>query len=1757
MTSTLKGTELSLRTTLEENMRDASRRPLGRLFHWAVTATMALGFAAQAHGAAPVPQSGNTTTVADTVYMADGTPASGILIITWPAFETASGTAVAGGTTSVTLGTNGALSVALEPNAGATPAGVYYTVVYQLQPSEVKTEYWVVPVSTSPVTLATVRATPGSGAAAQPVSTQYVNTQLALKANDDAVVHLAGSETITGVKSFDAVPNVPTPVNPGDVANKSYVDQSVANVGAGSFLPLAGGAMTGPITLPANPVAPMQASTKQYVDTGLASAAELISGLVPTNELGSGLASSGSCLIGNGASATWGACGGGSGSGNLSTNPAATQAIAQPEGTQFSTNNLANIRYVTASWNWAQTPSDNLSTPGSLTIHLAPCPLGLDTNSSAEYYTYKVYIAGTGTAEAVPVTGGSCAPGSANGTITVTTAYAHGAGYTVGSASGGIQEAWNDAWVSDGGELETPYVKLAANQQYNVYATVYLRGRGGMLDGAGSLILCSTRDRCIYIGTTEGVPYVHHHKLYNLSGSSTVNVDGVQVAGVSASSGTYTVTAASAHSFVVGDMVDCEYHATTSDQHWVAQVASVPSSTTFTVNIGSTTFAAGTTFGFCNLLNAFVENNSDHVVVQDINIFQTAAGAGYFSYGVVNDNDQQFIVERAANRSSIMLKSSANWPIGSFFYQRTDQGNAGITYVHNSELTGVNCATGGGNGFVMSDSVCQGFPMYGIRYFGGLQPATFTNIYQESTGSSTNPLYGYAAQAGIVVQGGTGAKIVGTFPISGYEPGFAVGGGSAAERTYFVVPRSSTLGYGPMLLIGWAEPATTSTSIQLEWPSIELQTSTGQSVGTLTWDVLVVTGTSAVPPYGTGTFAIATNISASCGTNGMCSFTDTQEAASSYTVAAQQFAPTFWFWPVNLVINNGIVLVDQIGTDPQAVASEGTLGVSIVAEQCLPGGWTRRRSPIWVSCVASSNGGGSGASGTVLQELDQANNGPSTNSKGRLNFGKPIGNVPNDLLTLQDSNFTKTMATAGQRPSNDAGDMALGLDQTGGLTERAATSISSYINALPTGTNYLERLTATGKTLNVPLTVNGNLSVTSGTVTLPVTGSGNQCLHVSSTGVVSGTGADCGSGSGGGGSGTVNSGAASQLAFYSGAGTAVNGDSALTDNGSTLNYTGAGGITAAAGTFSGNLTVNGQLLVAGPWMVSSPIPGTAMGASSAGTSSLGISNDGNFYISNNAGTPQKVATTATSSYFTNLTQEDANDVGQFTVGETAAQNLHVYSTYTNSSSWQRTSVGFDATDGYAVLRSESSTAGAAPGLGFWLNNGLKWVIDASSTLKPWTDESYNIGTFTASTGVGLRPATVYVAGNSTSNSGFELGKFASNSYELCNDGTTGTVIDGLAVLTSAGCAVKPTSAATSGVIGVVIANAGTSGTVTLVRTGSAYCNFDATATVVGDYVVPSPTQYPASSGFYPLCHDAGSSLPSGAQILGRVLQATSGGTTAQMFFDMPGSNAGPGQVSSVFGRTGTVTAASGDYTVSQVTGAAPLASPTFTGTVTEPDGTTNTSSGYTFAHALTLPSGSVATTQAQNDSSTKIATDAFAHGVVPPDAASSVWMTVPHASSSGTVFSTSSNKAAFFGVMLGYQKTTSQVSYYVATADTSSTTYDLGIYSGTSGGTCTLQAHTGSIAGSTAMTAGAHTVSWTGGSVTLQPGRYYLALTASATSSTAVLYGDSAGVTFAGGTGTSNVGNASISSGGTLPATATCPTDSVQVAALIPAWLVD
>jgi hypothetical protein len=170
----------------------------------------------------------STTTVQGVVYRADGTPATGSLLINWPAFSTANGQAIAAGSTTAAIGQDGFVSVHLAANAGASPMGTYYTAVYHLNDGTVNKEYWVVPQAAS-ASLTLVRA-------------ELVPATVAVQS-----------------------------------ATKQYVDASIASL-SGNYLQLSGGTMAGPLTLAGAPAASNQAATKQYVDEGLQSAVPLSGG---------------------------------------------------------------------------------------------------------------------------------------------------------------------------------------------------------------------------------------------------------------------------------------------------------------------------------------------------------------------------------------------------------------------------------------------------------------------------------------------------------------------------------------------------------------------------------------------------------------------------------------------------------------------------------------------------------------------------------------------------------------------------------------------------------------------------------------------------------------------------------------------------------------------------------------------------------------------------------------------------------------------------------------------------------------------------------------------------------------------------------------------------------------------------------------------------------------------------------------------------------------------------------------------------------------------------------------------------------------------------------------------------------------------------------------------------------------------------------------------------------------------------------------
>jgi hypothetical protein len=183
-----------------------------------------------------VPGAVVTTTVQDTVYSANGTPAGGTILLSWGAFTTAGGESIAAGSTSVTLGANGALSVALAPNAGATPMGSYYTAVLYLNDGTVSRQYWVVPLplaSGAPVKLASIQ-------------NQVLPTSVAMQ-----------------------------------TVSKQYVDNAIAQaksgfpVDASPYVLKAGDTMTGPLVLAADPVSPLQAADKNYVDGSIAASSLL------------------------------------------------------------------------------------------------------------------------------------------------------------------------------------------------------------------------------------------------------------------------------------------------------------------------------------------------------------------------------------------------------------------------------------------------------------------------------------------------------------------------------------------------------------------------------------------------------------------------------------------------------------------------------------------------------------------------------------------------------------------------------------------------------------------------------------------------------------------------------------------------------------------------------------------------------------------------------------------------------------------------------------------------------------------------------------------------------------------------------------------------------------------------------------------------------------------------------------------------------------------------------------------------------------------------------------------------------------------------------------------------------------------------------------------------------------------------------------------------------------------------------------------
>ncbi|MDP9052075.1 MAG: hypothetical protein M3O31_15345 [Acidobacteriota bacterium] len=196
--------------------------------HWKPKSWILIGVLLAAYTAKTVVAQVSATQIADIIYHANGTPAAGTALISWPAFTTSNGDSIPSGSTSAVIAAGGALSVQLVPNAGSTPIGSYYTVVYHLDDGSVSHQYWVVPASLAAVKISSIESTVlPTSIAMQTVSKSYVDSAIAAAVTghplDSTPYVLKSGDTMAGPLTLPA-----DPVSARQAADKNYVDQSVA-----------------------------------------------------------------------------------------------------------------------------------------------------------------------------------------------------------------------------------------------------------------------------------------------------------------------------------------------------------------------------------------------------------------------------------------------------------------------------------------------------------------------------------------------------------------------------------------------------------------------------------------------------------------------------------------------------------------------------------------------------------------------------------------------------------------------------------------------------------------------------------------------------------------------------------------------------------------------------------------------------------------------------------------------------------------------------------------------------------------------------------------------------------------------------------------------------------------------------------------------------------------------------------------------------------------------------------------------------------------------------------------------------------------------------------------------------------------------------------------------------------------------------------------------------------------------------------------
>jgi len=666
-------------------------------------------------------------------------------------------------------------------------------------------------------------------------------------------------------------------------------------------------------------------------------------------------------------------------------------------------------------FNWQLSPSSSLQSAGQNSVSLDSCPPGV----IAAEPNYYVYISGTGTPEAVKITGGTCKGDGHAGTIEFKTTNAHLLGYTISSASSGIQEAsiaaryvpTNPPGFSQSGKV------VVSPGEYDVYAPISLRGGGQTIDFAGSILNCyTTDDPCIFVGDSKRSDLFDNITLLSPRGRPMI--------------------------------------------------------------VGGT--------------KPFIEVNAQQTRIFNVSLRWPPPGGSFGTYVQVDD-DQGFLLDGLETAGGAGLTCNPSFCGAVVTAPGPFNRWSAVGWLKNLNIS-LQCAGKGvewisGNSLRISDSVIQGWSVFGIRASnqrGGYAGLITDNVYFEASPScKQHSPYGNVGSAAIIAEG-LQVKIGGLAANSpsGVFPNWGADNGSH-HWLYWVVPVHAKFGEGIPLPAG---QAITNGSGTITGTFPKILGASSYKILKMDWD-----GNSIPRPFpeGTGNYLLTTIEQNSCATL-TCSFTDSGGPLSSYSnrgdnLTADLYMPRLDFWPGAIVIS------------PAGDMSTGTYsfpGLPLQIDVASVGGIVSTL-PAWAITAEANMMEGSPATppaaanvealhtsalsfpfATILTSANLPQQGLS-GRKGRLNFGhRGSASAFTPLITLGDSDWGKTWTTTGHRPPADLNDLDVGYEgNIDTLYSRAQKAIRSYIGKFPDAKPQ-EELDASAKTFNVPVTINGNLTVT-------------------------------------------------------------------------------------------------------------------------------------------------------------------------------------------------------------------------------------------------------------------------------------------------------------------------------------------------------------------------------------------------------------------------------------------------------------------------------------------------------------------------------------------------------------------------------------------------------------------------------------------------------------------------------------------------------